>query len=304
MPVRFRRAIPCALLVACGVHAQSPVPLPPINLGLASFMDAEGGPGMLVQSQNTAYEATRTLDAAGDRLPGPFRQEAQTSLLHVAYTTRCKLAGGYVGFEALVPFTNLDVDAPGLDASRFGVGDLILGAFLQWPALDVGGDRFAARADFVLIAPTGQYSAYRPLNAGFNVWELSPYVTATWHLSEKWEVSGRLSYNWSAVNEAPAAVLEARSTQAGQQASLNLGTSYAVAPGWRAGVAGYRLQQLTDSKIEGRSLPGLKQRLWGAGPGLLWSDGHWSVVANLYKEFGARNRPEGAEAVLRLVAVF
>ncbi len=304
MPLRFRRTILGPLLVACAAHAQSPVPQPPINLGLASFMDAEGGPGLLVQSQNTAYKATRTLDAEGDRVPGHFRQETETSLLHVAYTTPYKLAGGYVGFEALVPFVNVDVDAPGLDASRFGVGDLILGAFLQWSDFNAGGDRFAARADFVLIAPTGQYSAYRPLNAGFNVWELAPYVTTTWHVSEKWEISGRLSYNWNAVNDAPAAALEARSMQAGQQVSLNIGTSYAVAPGWRAGIAAYRLQQLTDAKIDGRPLLGRNQRVWGAGPGLLWSDGHWSVVGNLYKEFAARNRPEGYEAVLRLVAVF
>ena len=304
MPLRFRRATLGPLLAACAAHAQSPVPQPPINLGLASFMDGEGGLGMLVQSQNTAYKATRTLDESGDRVPGHFRQEAETTLLHVAYTAPYKLAGGYVGFEALVPFTNLNVDAPGLDASRFGVGDLILGAFLQWSNFTVGGDRFAARADFVLIVPTGQYSAYRPLNAGFNVWELSPYVTTTWHVSERWEISGRLSYNWNAVNHTPAAALEARSTQAGQQASLNMGTSYAVTQGWRAGVAAYRLQQLTDSKIDGRPLPGLNQRLWGAGPGFLWSDGHWSVVSNLYKEFAARNRPEGYEAVLRLVAVF
>ena len=58
---------------------------------------------MLVQSQNTAYKATRTLDAEGDRVPGHFRQEAETSLPHVAYTTPYKLAGGYVGFEALAP---------------------------------------------------------------------------------------------------------------------------------------------------------------------------------------------------------
>lgn len=141
MPLRFRRAILGPLLAACAAHGQSPVPQPPINLGLASFMDAEGGLGILVQSQNTAYKATRTPDAAGDRVPGHFRQEVETTLLHVAYTTPCKLAGGYVGFEALVPFTNVDVDAPGLDASRFGVGELILGVFLQWSDLRVGGDR-------------------------------------------------------------------------------------------------------------------------------------------------------------------
>ena len=53
-------------------------------------------------------------------------------------------------------------------ALAFPSGDPLRSVF------SVGGDRFAARADFVLIAPTGQYSAYGPLNAGFNVWELSP----------------------------------------------------------------------------------------------------------------------------------
>ncbi len=304
MPLPIRRTIPCVLLAVGAAHAQSPVPQPPINLGLASFMDAAGGVGTLVQMQNTAYKATRTLDASGDRVPGPFRQEVETTLFHVVHTTPYKVAGGYFGAEALVPLTNIDVDAPGLNASRFGVGDLILGTFLQWSDFELGGSHFAARADFVVIAPTGQYDADRTLNAGFNVWELQPYISTTWHISEKWELSGRLSYDWNAVNDRPATALNAHSTQAGTQASLNVGTSYAVAPGWRAGVAGYRLQQLTDSKIDGQRLPGLKERVWGAGPGCLWSDGHWSVVANFYKEFGARNRTEGYEGVLRLLAVF
>ncbi len=293
----------CALLGGAA-HAQSPVPQPPINLGLASFMDAEGGVGTMVQLQNAAYKATRALDAAGHRLPGRFRQESETSLLHVAYTPGYKLAGGYAGVEALLPLVDVDVDAPGLDASRFGVGDLILGAFLQWSDLRTGSDHAAVRADLVVIAPTGQYSPDRPLNAGFNVWELAPYVTATWQLSQTWEVSGRLTWNWNEVNDRPATALAARTSQAGQQASLNMGTSLAVAPGWRAGIAAYRLQQLTDSKIDSRSLPGLNQRAWGAGPGLLWTDRRWSVVANLYKEFAVRNRAEGYQAVLRVVAVF
>ena len=304
MSMRLSPVIISALILPCAAQAQSPVPQPPINLGLASFMDAEGGVGTLVQLQNTAYKATRSVDAAGDRVPGHFRQEAQTSLLHVAYTTPYVAAGGHVGFEALVPFTNVDLDAPGLDASRFGVGDLILGAFIQWTNLAVGGDRLAVRGDFVVVAPTGQYSADKPLNAGFNVWELAPYVAVTWHVSEKWEISSRFTYNWNAVNDSPATALDARSTQAGQQASLNVGASRALLKEWRLGVSGYRLQQLADSKIDGVPLRGFRQRLWGAGPGALWSDGHWSAVANVFKEFGARNRPEGYQAVLRVMAVF
>lgn len=301
-PAPYRRL--AALLLAAPACVQSQVPLPPINLGMASFVDADGGPGTIVQWMNAAYKATHEVDGAGDRRPGPFRQEIGTSILHVAHTTQHKFAGGYAGIEILLPVAHLSVNTTGLDAAQTGVGDVALGTFLQWTDLSLGERPLTVRADLVMVAPTGQYSADRSLNAGFNVWQLAPYVAMTWHATPSWEISGRLTYNWSGKNDSPPTILRARTVQSGQQASLNLAASYAIAPGWRIGPAAYRLQQLTDSKIDGNSLPGLRQRVSGAGLGLLWSSGNVFVTANLYKEFSARNRPEGHQVVVRLAAVF
>jgi hypothetical protein len=40
------------------------------------------------------------------------------------------------------------------------------------------------------------------------------------------------------------------------------------------------------------------------GPGLLWSYGHATVIANVFEEIEARNRPRGTSAVLRLLYPF
>jgi hypothetical protein len=37
---------------------------------------------------------------------------------------------------------------------------------------------------------------------------------------------------------------------------------------------------------------------------MLWSDGHATVIANVYKEIATRNRPRGTSAVLRLLDPF
>jgi hypothetical protein len=42
----------------------------------------------------------------------------------------------------------------------------------------------------------------------------------------------------------------------------------------------------------------------GIGPGLLWSDGHAAVIANVYEEIEARNWPQGTSAGLRFLYPF
>ena len=37
------------------------------------------------------------------------------------------------------------------------------------------------------------------------------------------------------------------------------------------------------------------------GPGLLWSDGHATVIANVFEEVEAHDRSRGTSAVLRLL---
>lgn len=80
--------------------------------------------------------------------------------------------------------------------------------------------------------------------------------------------------------------------------------SAAITDNWRLGLASYGLWQLADTRVDGRSVSKSRQHAIAVGPGLLWSDGHATVIATVYEEIEARNRPRGTSAVLRLLYPF
>jgi hypothetical protein len=83
--------------------------------------------------------------------------------------------------------------------------------------------------------------------------------------------------------------LDAANTQAGDQFAQNLSVSAAITDHWRLGVGGYGLWQLGDTRVDGHAVPNSRQQAIAVGPGLLWSDGHATVIANVYEEVEARN---------------
>ena len=80
--------------------------------------------------------------------------------------------------------------------------------------------------------------------------------------------------------------------------------SVAITDNWRIGAADYGLWQLDDTRVDGQAVPRSRQQVIAVGPGLLWSDGHATVIANVFEEIEARNRPRGTSAVLRLLYPF
>jgi len=113
-----------------------------------------------------------------------------------------------------------------------------------------------------------------------------------------------LTLPWSSRNTTPAPALGVGSVQPGGQFAANYAASYAVTPGLRLGLSGYVLRQVSDTRLGGRAVAGLQQQVFGLGPGLLWNAGPMRVIANLFREFGAQNRPEGVNAIARLLIFF
>jgi hypothetical protein len=71
------------------------------------------------------------------------------------------------------------------------------------------------------------------------------------------------------VNNSPGPGYGATSIQPGQAAHFNGAASYAIGPWLRAGVAGYFLRQITDSRANGIAVPGSLEQMAAVGPGLL-----------------------------------
>ena len=293
-------AIIC-LVATSSARAASPVPQPPLDLGQTSFLDGEAGPGWLLEIISNGYVAPEFTDASGARAAGTNRQWFGTVIVHLAYVSNMPFAGGMLGAETLIPVSVLHLDVPGIpQATQGGLGDVTFTPFIQWTELPVWQRPLSVRLALQATVPTGQYSATDPINVGSNAWQVSPYLAFTWRVSDRWEISGRSIYDWSGQSGQPPAALDAANSQAGGQFAQNLSVSAAVSDNWRIGVASYGLWQLDDTRVNGHAVGGSREQVIGIGPGLLWSDGHATNIANVFEEIEAHNRPQGTSAVLRL----
>jgi hypothetical protein len=292
--------------------------LPPVNLGFTSFLDGAppAGPGLYAAQYFQFYYADKFMDANGDRIPLPDPElNAYISLTQLIYQSDQKvLLGGKWGLDLILPVVGFDLDygaaGPFPEANDLGLGDLLIGPYLQWdPIMGKNGPKFMHRIEFQCVVPSGRYSADRELNAGSGFFSFNPYWSGTYFLTPKWTTSLRFHYLWNDSNDDPNrgfVAAGASSTQAGQAVHANFATEYElVAKRLRAGLNGYFLKQISDTKADGHSVPDRREQVLGLGPGLVY---HFSpnthFFLNTYFETAVENRTEGMRYNFRFVHHF
>ncbi len=295
--------------------------LPPLNLGLTSYLDAYTiPPGFHSHLYLAYYDSDRLTENNGDtvRLPtlgGLRRAEVDgwiTVLQGVYQSDRELIFGSQWGITAVLPFTSLDLspgNSPAIREDASGVGDLLIGPYLQFSALNgPGGPRLMQRVELSVIFPTGQYDNDYDINPGSNFLSLNPYWSGTFIINEAWTASWRLHYLWNAENDdpSPRAFPGADDVQAGQAVHLNFATSFSVIPNrLRLGINGYYLKQISDTEVDGVDAPGRREQVFGIGPGaVLFLSPKSFLVFTSYFESHAENRTEGFKAVLRFTHSF
>jgi hypothetical protein len=206
--------------------------------------------------------------------------------------------------------THLDLDIKGLplEDNGAGLGDIVVGPFLQWdPIMGSKGPIFMHRIEFQMIFPTGKYDNNKEINPGSNFFSFNPYWAGTLFITPQWTASVRAHYLWNAENSDPNRGFgDVQNTQAGQAVHFNFATEYEFIPKrFRAGFNGYYLQQITDTQADGHDVPDRREQVLGIGPGAVF---HWTkdthIFFNVYFETLAENRPEGQRLNLRFVHHF
>jgi hypothetical protein len=296
----------CSITAEAGPVSLPPVSLPPVNLGDTSFQDGIANRGWFLEETINYYNAARVNNAQGGRIPGSNELTTISAVTHVAYVSKHRVLGGYLGAEVLLPLVDADLSTSFQPQNRArGVGDLIVSPFiLQWNDRKLFNMPYFHRFDIALSLPTGQYDANRAVNAGNNIVSLNPYYAFTIVPADKLEISARLHYLWNSENDNPYAGLGASSVQPGQAFHANVAASYEIIRNLRIGINGYALQQFTDDKVNGHSLADSEERVFGVGPGLVFNTDKLWIYLNSYFETGAENRPEGIKITLRISRAF
>ena len=305
MALRLQRLAFGALLLLWGlawaqVHAQGPMhpSEPTVNLGDTSFLDAIGGPGVLVEEIADGDRSGRVTDGTGHSVTGIATSNSISANTHVAVLIHSRLFGAWYGAEFLQAVAHVNA-GPGSKVT--GLGELTVSPFiLQWNEQKIGQFRFVQRFVLDFEFATGEYQRTANLSLSNHAFDVHPYYAVTFFPSKHLESSWRVHYLWNATNNTPSVASGAQSTQAGQAIHFNATAGYRFPHGVWIGANGYYLTQITDPNINGQPLGKSPERVGAIGPGAVWDTGHWLVFANAYHEVGALNRPEGNKVVLRL----
>ncbi len=280
--------------------AQAPVhpAEPTVNLGDTNFLDAMGGPGVLVEEIADGDHSGRVIDGTGHVMAGSTDSNAISENTHVAALSHTRIFGAWYGVEFLQPFAHVNA-GPGSKVS--GLGDLTISPIiLQWKETRIGSIRLIQRFVLDFDLPTGEYQGSAKLSLSNHAFDIQPYYAVTVFPSKHLESSWRVHYLWNATNNEPPLTLGARSTQAGQAIHFNATVGYRLPHGVWIGANGYYLGQITDPRVNGQAVGDSPERVGAIGPGAVWDMGHCLLFANAYHEVGALNRPEENKVILRL----
>ncbi|WP_045163117.1 SphA family protein [Stutzerimonas stutzeri] len=242
------------------------------------------------------YSANRLMDASGDKTPVDFSIDVLSIGLAYIRMTDQQFLGARYGFGAVLPFfkmnASLDVDTPfgpiSRDAEMFRQADAqILPLILQWsPSRNLG-----INTQFQIQLPTGDYDEDRLVSPGLNHWTFSPILNATYITDGGFEMSSSFQVDVNTRNHAT-------DYKNGVEYRHEFAVGQHVGP-WTLGLGGYYYRQLSDDDSPDLT-SGNRGRVAAIGPAISYfKPGLPPVWLHAYKEFGARNKPEGYTVALR-----
>jgi len=326
----MRHALTGCSLAALLILALNLVPnargydLPAVNLGLTTFLDGgpPAGPGFYYTHYLEYYHSSSLRGPNGQEVfPNPVfpnpKVDAWVSLSQIiAQCPKKMVLGAQPGLDVIVPVLDLGISGTPLRANRAGLGDILVGPFLQWePIMGKKGPIFMHRIELQCVLPSGRYNRQFQLNPGANLFYFNPYWSGTLFITPKLTLSTRVHYLWNDSNDDPDLSWSANprwnaggknKVQPGQAVHLNYATEYElIEKRLRVGFNGYFLAQVENTRLNGTSIANSREEVIGLGPGLLFSiNQNNHLFLNAYFETAAENRTEGMRFLLRFVHHF
>jgi hypothetical protein len=283
------------LTCAAGAWAQIHPSQPAVNLGDTSFLDAVGGPGLVMEEIGDGTRSGKVVDGSGYAVAASVN--GVSGLTHVAWLSGARIFRAWYGVEVVGVVARIDVDT----ARAAGLAGLTVSPLiLQWGETKIGRLRVQQRVAFDFDLPAGEYRRDSSVSLSSHVFAVHPYYAITAYPSKHLETSWRVHYLWNSANDTPPLATGTRSTQAGQAVHFNATVGYRLPHGLWVGANGYFLKQITAPQIDGTPLRDSPEQVEAIGPGVMWDLKRFVLYANAYHELGAENRPEGNKVVLRI----
>jgi hypothetical protein len=287
--------------------------LPYLNLGSNNFLDGgplRSQPGFYFMNYIVHYGSSKYSNGFGQLLEGPLtprikRVTYNTQLIYQAKDQYKWLLNARPGTDVLlsnVLQTTVNKDnSLGLTSSGRGVGNLVVGAYLQWdPILHKDRAVFVHRLELAVGLPVGKNKAPEfTINPSTDYVYFNPYWAATLFVTKQFSLSWRLFYLWGAPSKKT-------HTQIGQAIHLNYAAGYQFHNDHLVvGLNGYYLQQITDDKSQGVPVPHSRARTFAIGPGAVYIFSEDSIFyLHLYFEKLTVNRSQGMRFVVHFTKVF
>ena len=268
------------------------------------FCGAAPPPGWYVLNYFLYYQADKFTNGSGDEVTaGPFADFDATlwaDVVRVLYSSEYEILGGTWMAHVFVPYLNVDFDSLGFDDS--GLGDIIVDPFiLAWH-----WGTYHAVAGIDIYVPTGDYERGNPASVGKNLWTIEPVVAfaGMYQSGLAWNVKLMYDFNlknddW--LNPATGTIGE---LEPGQEFHFDYSVDYAVAQGWRVGVAGYYYKQVSDDEFDGVEIEGDRGEVFAIGPAVHFQHQALSVEVRYAWEIETENRPEGDAFWLKVIYGF
>ena len=275
---RMLKYILLALLSAWSAgYAQMHPAEPTVNLGDTSFLDALGGPGLLLEQIGDAYHSGSTTDEIGHALRSAPAVNSVSGLTHGVHLTKYYLFGAWYGTEAILVAAHVNAGEPGAVG---GFGDLTVSPLvLQWKQKKIGSTLFNQRFVLDFEVPIGEYRQDLAISLSSHAFTVHPYYAFTFFPTHRIETSWRTHYLYNGANNSPPIQTNARSTKAGQAVHFNATIAYGLPHGLWLGANGYFLKQITDPKVNGVNLNASPEQVGSIGPGLVWIVGNISFTS-------------------------
>lgn len=250
-------------------------------------------PGMygMVFYQN--YSATKVKDDSGNTVtPSSFKVTANAVASRLVYVTKDTVMGGSLGFHAILPIVNLDVNVvPGLSQTKSGIGDIVFGPVLGFHH----SPNLHSVVALDIIAPTGAYTKGDLANIGKNHWAFQPVYGVSYMDPKGLNADLKLMYTIQMQNDATG-------YKDGQEFIADYSIGWGLGNGWVVGVGGYIYQQTTDDELNGATVANNKGRAFAMGPSIRYDSGKgWFLTAKFQQESNVANRAEGQAFWLKAV---